>query len=374
MPLVGSERPRTMSEGDTWMRLLFITRKWPPAMGGMESYAKNIAEELERICDLTVLALAGRPDGRPPSLPALAFFLLRAVRHLTFHGRRYDAVLLGDLVLFPLALCTKLRKPRARVIQTTHGTDVAFGLRPGWMPALYRLYLRGVGVLRRSVDVVVANSEATARLSRDIGFRCVAVVPLGAHSPEAVPDVRPEEYILFVGRVAPRKGAGWFAQEVMPLLPERFRFKVAGTVWDENERHRVEACVRAELIGPVYGPDLTRLRREALAVVMPNVPIAPRDFVEGFGLAAVEAAAEGAVVLASDLDGIPDAVHDGETGFLLPAADATKWAGKIVEISEWPRSGRAKFIEGSREHVRAFYSWSRTARETLRAASMMGED
>ena len=48
-------------------KVLFITRKWPPAVGGMETYAKRISEELSELTDLTTLSLPGRSDGRPPS-------------------------------------------------------------------------------------------------------------------------------------------------------------------------------------------------------------------------------------------------------------------------------------------------------------------
>ena len=41
---------------------------------------------------------------------------------------------------------------------------------------------------------------------------------------------------------------------------------------------------------------------------------------EGFGLVAVEAAMRGALVVAADLEGLRDAVVDGQTGIVLAAA------------------------------------------------------
>ena len=46
---------------------------------------------------------------------------------------------------------------------------------------------------------------------------------------------------------------------------------------------------------------------------------------EGFGLVTIEAAVRGTPVLASGIEGIRDAVIDGETGTLLPPQDADRW-------------------------------------------------
>ena len=48
------------------IRVMFITRKWPPAVGGMETWSVRLAEELARIGPVEVVALPGRADRRPP--------------------------------------------------------------------------------------------------------------------------------------------------------------------------------------------------------------------------------------------------------------------------------------------------------------------
>ena len=108
--------------------VLFVTRKWPPAVGGMETYSREMAAELDELCDLKVLALPGRSDGSPPSLLSLLGFVLRVFAHTARHGRRYDGLLVGDLVLFPVAVWGRLTAPTARIVQTVHGTDVFFEL------------------------------------------------------------------------------------------------------------------------------------------------------------------------------------------------------------------------------------------------------
>jgi glycosyltransferase involved in cell wall biosynthesis len=213
---------------------------------------------------------------------------------------------------------------------------------------------------------VVANSNATAAHCRAHGFDNVYVVPLGVRMR---PDAnnfhsRPSDYILFVGRLARRKGVGWFIDSVLPRLPIEISLKVAGTVWDDEEYKAVNSSSRIEYLGPVYGEELAELRRNAIAVIMPNISCGGRDF-EGFGLTAVEAAADGAVLIASKIDGIVDAVIDGKSGWLLPAGDSVAWKNKIDEIMHWDLDKRACFVTEARAAIAQFYSWERVARDTL---------
>lgn len=347
------------------MRVFFITRKWPPAVGGMEVYSVAMAEKLAQIADLRLRALPGRRDGRPPSLIALAGFLIGSLWAIARHGRGQDVILLGDLLLFPCALAARLAAPHSRVIVTLHGTDVAFGRRSGALPRLYRLYLGLVRLCGWAADEFVANSQATAALAREIGLPRVRVVPLGVRLPPSALTEAVEPVLLFTGRVTQRKGVNWFADHVLPLLDARYRLRVVGTVWDQAEGDRLRANPRVELVGPRFGAELDQERRRALAIVLPNVALGARDFVEGFGLAAVEGAAAGGIVLASALDGLIDAVADGETGFLLPSRDAEAWAERIHTLAGWSAAQRANFLAGARRVLAERYCWERVARETL---------
>jgi glycosyltransferase involved in cell wall biosynthesis len=345
------------------MRVLFVTRKWPPAVGGMEEYSRELARELDGLCALTVRKLPGRADGRPPGGIALARFLFGALAHLAARGRRYDAVLLGDLVLFPLAVWTRLFARRTAVVQTLHGSDVAYDLKRGLGPRFYGLYLAVVARCTECADAVVANSAATAGHARRIGFQDPRTVPLGVRAPASLPEAGHGRNLVFVGRVTPQKGVSWLAEQVLPRLPESITLDVAGTVWDATEATTLRQTPRVRLLGPVYGDDLARLRALALAVVVPNLP--RETAFEGFGLVALEGAADGGVVLAAETDGLPAAVIDGETGFLLPPGDAEAWARKIREVASWEADQRAAFVAGARQRVAADFTWRRVAEETL---------
>jgi glycosyltransferase involved in cell wall biosynthesis len=90
-----------------------------------------------------------------------------------------------------------------------------------------------------------------------------------------------------------------------------------------------------------------------------------RDF-EGFGLTAIEASAVGAVLVASAVDGIVDAVREGETGFLIAEGYPQAWADKLVEIASWPAAKRLAFVQNAQNFTREYYSWSRVADDCVR--------
>ena len=336
----------------------------------MELYSREIVTAYRRVATTDVLALPGRPDGRPPTLIRLIAFMVSTAVTLVRRRHRYRLLHFGDLVLFPLCVWARLWAPAADRIVTVHGLDLVYWRRPGVLPWIYRAYLALARRLQGCASVFVANSSSTRQVAIAAGFGTVQAVPLGITLGKEDPGaadlaIAEPPFVLFVGRLVPRKGAAWFARTVVPLLPNAVTFKVVGADWDPVEAAAVRAAPRCDYLGRLPDSDVAALRRSAVAVVLPNQPAAGSD-IEGFGLAALEAAATG-VVLASRLDGLIDAVIDGETGFLIDASDPSAWAGRVRDLLHWSPARRASFVLRCRAVLRDRYAWDRVARETLAA-------
>jgi phosphatidylinositol alpha-1,6-mannosyltransferase len=72
---------------------------------------------------------------------------------------------------------------------------------------------------------------------------------------------------------------------------------------------------------------------------------------EGFGMVAVEAAAHGLPTVAFAVGGVPDAVRDGVSGYLVPPGDYAQFAARCIELlrarASTPLRARARrFAEG----------------------------
>ena len=341
------------------MKILFLTRKWPPAVGGMETWSAELAAELRQRHALTLHALPGRADGGAPGTMALISFGSRTAISLLTRKGGHAVIQGGDMALWPLVWLARLRNRNATIALAAHGTDVAFANRPGMAGRAYHIYQR-LGARLLGTARVIANSQATAALVRTLGYRHVVTVPLGTRADHPPPPA-PGDTLLFPGRLVRRKGLSWFVEEVLPHLPEPLTVAVAGTIWDPGEEAAL-AAPRVSYLGALDQAALTRQMAAARAVILPNIP-QPGGHVEGFGLVAVEAAAAGAVVLAARIDGYLDSVIDGETGFLVTPASAPDWIAAITRICETSAEDRAAFTARAQAAVRDRFTWTRVARD-----------
>lgn len=324
-------------------RLLFVSRKWPPAIGGMETYAVELVESLRQRFEVDTLVLAGRADGSPPGLPAYAAFVFRALLRCLVRGRDYPFVVFGDPVLFPAAIGHYLAARTSTRAVVVYGLDLVYGTRRGIVPWLYRHYLAVLVRCQRVFDHVVAISRYTGELAREAGFKRVSVInpslPDSAltRARDSHADVQPllagfSKVVLCFGRLVPRKGAMWLAEHVLPRLSGDVGLIVAGPATRPEQAELLRSLPRVRYLGPVEPQTLAALIRNANVVAMPNIRVPDAKDVEGFGLVAIEASSLGGRLLASRLDGIRDAVVDGVTGTLVDPGDADAWA-RAIEAS-----------------------------------------
>lgn len=341
--------------------ILFVTRKWAPAVGGMETYSLCFSQALARSAPVDVVALPGRADGMPPSPLALLGFPFTILRRWLARKRRPAVLHLGDMALWPVGL---LAGRDGKIVLSAHGTDVAYHRRGGAKGLLYGLYLKlGARMLRDAT--VIANSHATRDVAAETGWRSAAVVPLATDIRGTPAGGRHNGRILFAGRLVERKGCAWFIRNVLPLLPRDIELDIAGTVWTDAERQAL-ADDRVRFLGPLAGEDLARAYAQAMCVVVPNIRVASGEY-EGFGLVAPEAAAAGGVVLAARCDGLTDAVIDGETGLLVEAGDPEAWRDAILAAAGWDEAERKRFVDRSMQTAARHFNWDRVAAQTLAA-------
>lgn len=124
--------------------------------------------------------------------------------------------------------------------------------------------------------------------------------------------------VAIVGRLHPVKGHGYFLKSAAEILKTRtdVHFLVVGS---GPEREKLEEYT--EKLGILDHVTFTGFVSD-VAELMPdlNLLIVPSLW-EGFGLTALEAMALGVPVVATSVGGLPEIVHHGTTGLLVPPAD-----------------------------------------------------
>ncbi|MEY4509340.1 MAG: hypothetical protein RLZZ450_1462 [Pseudomonadota bacterium] len=141
--------------------------------------------------------------------------------------------------------------------------------------------------------------------------------------------------ILYAGRMSAEKGLPVLLR-ALTLLPG-VTLKVLG---DGPERAGIEAALGNERTRVRF---LGRLSRESLLMELrrSSVCVVPSVGSETFGLTALEAFACGRPVVASATGGLPELVHNGVNGWLVPRADAEALADRVGWLLEHPEAARA---------------------------------
>lgn len=364
------------------MRTLLVTNDFPPRPGGIQSFVHNLALRLPAD-SLVVYASTWRGaaefDARQPFevvredtsvlLPTPAVGR-RAVELARAYG--CDAVWFGAAA--PLGvLAHRLRRQAGvrRAVALTHGHEVGWAALPGARAALRRI--------ARGQDVVTYLGEYTRiRLARAIdGLTDLRRLVPGVDVDQFHPGVDGGEVrrryglvdrpvVVCVSRLVPRKGQDMLIR-ALPAL-----------------RARVPDVALLVVGGGPYRRQLTRLARElgveSAVTFTGSVPTeelpahyAARDVyampcrtrrggldVEGLGIVYLEASATGLPVIAGDSGGAPDAVRDGETGYVVNGRDVPALVERLTELLT-DQGLAAKLGAAGRAWVEAEWRWETQA-------------
>jgi glycosyltransferase involved in cell wall biosynthesis len=250
--------------------------------------------------------------------------------------QRYDVVHVHWPVPHALFGWVVRRACGARMVTSWYGVELRWvkGSLP-WLRPFVRWALS-------ASDQVVAISSYTARELSEISHVQSRVIPYTLGFGEAEADVarvgpRDSFMVLFVGRLVERKGVRYLIDAVRRLSPERrARLVVIG---EGPERQRLEEQVRrigledrVELRGRASDRELRQAYADASVFVLPAIVDARGD-TEGLGVVLLEAMSYRVPVVASNVGGITDIVTDGETGLLLPPADAGVLAAALERLA-----------------------------------------
>jgi glycosyltransferase involved in cell wall biosynthesis len=339
----------------------------------MQKLSQSLTKEVGRLTPTSTIYWGG-------STLFVPFFVIYAFLRAVITVPRSNHVKmihLSDALLTPLglALRTLLRVP---VIVTVHGLDVTYS---------NRLYQWIIPKCLSRMDKIICVSSYTRRqcIRRGVPASLCEVIPNGVNMEEfsgnftaqgmrnlqaaAGHVIRGRKVLLTVGRLIERKGVVHFLTEIMPrLLAQRddICYLIVG---EGSQRDLIETRIASlhlgdnvALLGRVDDDTLRAAYSIADLFIMPNIPV--QNDIEGFGLVALEAAAAGRYVVASRLDGIPEAIVPGQNGTLLDPLDSDAFVIAILDLLE-DDERREELGQKACEFVRSRYSWDIIARRYL---------
>lgn len=203
------------------------------------------------------------------------------------------------------------------------------------------------GLLLRAVDLLatrVVTVSGTARAALGPAAASAEVVENGValSEPAGAPEAPP--VVLFVGRLAPRKGPDVLLAAA-GLLSDRhpgLRVVFAGDEFAGGAGFRTELDRMASELGIAERVSfLPFLEEIAPQFARATVVASPSRLPESFGLSILEAMAAGRPVVASALGGPAELIEDGVSGLLVPPDDPRALADAIDSLLSDPERAAA---------------------------------
>ncbi|MEU3369757.1 glycosyltransferase family 4 protein [Streptomyces sp. NPDC006711] len=375
-------------------KTLIVTNDFPPRPGGIQAFLHNMALRLdpERIVVYASTWKRGREgveataafDAEQPFTVVRdrATMLLptprvtrRAVGLLREHG--CASVWFGAAA--PLGLMgPALRAAGAeRLVATTHGHEA------GWaqLPAARQL-LRRIGEGTDTITYLgeYTRSRIAGALTPQAAARMVHLPPgvdektfhpgSGGDAVRARLGLAERPVVVCVSRLVPRKGQDTLIRAMPAILaavPDAVLLIVGGGPYESKLRGlAADAGVSASVrfTGAVPWAELPAHYGAGDVFAMPCRTRRGGLDVEGLGIVYLEASATGLPVIAGDSGGAPDAVLDGETGWVVPGATPEPVAERVVTLLQ-DAALRRRMGERGREWVERRWRWDLLA-EKLR--------
>jgi phosphatidylinositol alpha-1,6-mannosyltransferase len=366
---------------------LVVTNDFPPRPGGIQTFVHELVRRLD---PADVVVYTSRWKGWEDFDASQPFEVIRedtSVLLPTPRVRRRAADLLRthhcDAVLFGAAAPLGLMGPSlraagaSRIVALTHGHEAGWAQLPG-----ARQMLRRIG---DGVDVVTYLGEYTRRriasaLSRQAAARMVRLTPgvdTDIFRPDADGAAVRERYglaqrpvIVCVSRLMKRKGQDTLI-EAFPALKQRFPEAALLIVGGGPYRGRLEQMALDSawaqdvvFTGSVPWPELPAHYAAADVFAMPCRTRRRGLDVEGLGIVYLEASATALPVIAGDSGGAPDAVLQGDTGWIVRHGP-TSVVDTVERLSELlgDPTLRAAAGERGRQWVQADWSWERQVKQ-----------
>ncbi|TAL50144.1 glycosyltransferase family 4 protein [Patescibacteria group bacterium] len=350
-------------------KILLVTPDFPPSEGGVARYLCAVAEHLKDRIEVladphpawnTFDPTAGYPMYRAPLLSRFIWpRWLKIVHYLWKYRSRYDLILTSHVLPIGTAALLAKKFTGTPYVVFVHGMDLRLAASSNHKRRLATTVLQ-------KARLVVANSQALAReLSLNFGIPEVLVVypcipePSIPSPPSNLSFPSNPFTLITVSRLVERKGHAHVLNALAHLgrtgeLGE-FIYHIVGTgPMQTSLQSMVDTLdLNRHVIfhGQVSDEERQRLYQGADVFVMP-VSQDPVDK-EGFGLVYIEAAAEGVPSIATNVEGVDEAVIDQQTGLLLESQDESLLASAIVTLVKNSEL-RSLMSSQAREHAKTF--------------------
>ena len=380
------------------MRILFLSRRFFPAISGMSVYALNLLRELVTAGHDVTMISQYRGDelgmrvyggGPPPAMPGVRVIGLEQL------GEQDGGDFEADIAAMVAAILAEHARAPFDILHAQYGYPCGWAVlqasRATGVPSVVSIQggdghwvgsccethrLAMIRVLDHAGAVLIGcrsfADEVTHRLGIDPAR--FTIVPGAVDVARFTPGARPpatRPVMLYHGRVDARKGVLDMLDAVAPLAAEGIAFELLisgiGPSFDETAA-RIEALglgSHARMTGYVDYSDVPAVYRQADIFVSPT-------YAEGFSNTILEAMASRLAVASCRSVGVVDCIRDGENGVLTEPGDVPALTAALRRLLTQPGE-RARLAQAGFEECRRVYSWRTVGQQIMQVyAGLVG--
>jgi glycosyltransferase involved in cell wall biosynthesis len=357
------------------MQVLFLTDHFPPDIGGVAASARRIAATLAALGHavhvLTLVRdLPGGTAASQPSAPNLTMHRFGQSRNIDFtlqqllnflewlHDQHGFQAIWGHYLQTAGFLAAWVgRRFNVPSLLAVRGNDLDRLLFPPGD------FARLEWSLRNCHRIVTVTADLAAKVRALVGRESFVLpnsVDTELFRPGPKPTdlaerlgLAPDHLVLgFSGELRAKKGMAFLLEAFRQVrLARPTRLLVIGEVRPRDRGEYVRTLAAA---GITDGITLTGHLAEPAEVVrylrLCDLFLLPSLW-EGMPNSLLEAMATGVPVIASDAGGIPEVMHDGVTGLLLPRTHLHRLGARIEDWLTRPPEPRAKIVQAARQVV-----------------------
>ncbi|MDO8648700.1 MAG: glycosyltransferase family 4 protein [Candidatus Peregrinibacteria bacterium] len=385
--------------------ILLVSDKFPPHIGGMETHAYEFLKYFQgRREDYRLQALSFLPEETPDSIavaPQKDLQVCEGVEHVLPYDSIFDAKHLDEWLqknptdtiffnsLYWVRIFETLRKTHdsLQMIMRSGGTDIRQSKIRGKGETLEERQRYVVSALNDNLDHLMITTQYVRETFRALGVEdelmksyiggvdAKRFLPTSAEQKAAlreeleIPVPADAVLLLSVSRFIPVKGISYcldaMAQAVSQTKEPLYFLLIGGGPLEDEVRASIrDLGLQGKVILKKSVPVSEIHKYYAAAdvyfqmstVVMQQEEGGSFETTEHMGRSLMEAQAAGLPIVATSVGGIPEAIEEGQAGFLVNDKDAAAAALRLVQLAQDPLL-RQRLGQGGRERAEKQFDW-----------------
>ena len=196
-------------------------------------------------------------------------------------------------------------------VLTIHGADLFVLLKMPFGKEIIKF------VIKNSDEVTCVNHEIKEKIKKIIDKKNINVIPMGVNVKDYLTKPKFNNKILFLGRLAEKKGVKYVLEAAKYL--SKFKFYIAG---DGPLRNELELFVKrnkiknVRFLGYIHGKNKIKLIKESGIFIIPSIHTKGGDR-EGLPVSLLEAMAASKAIITTDVGGIKDLIKNDYNGIII---------------------------------------------------------